>query len=612
VLRDAAILLAVAVVGKLVSPLGAIGTAGDKPLIGLGMLPRGEVGLIFATIGLQNGILGDELYAALLLVVLATTLGTPQLLKMRYARLRRAERRAAVSPPADTPPPTGGWLVVADGEVHLRAQPPDHLALPVALDAAIAVGRNRPGAELLDRLAGLPDEPLAWDGATRERLLDLIERGNSRGWRFLETTGVLDRALPELADALRQRHAEPFTIDPLQAYRLRAMERLRRLDADDPLALEIRALEHLDRLFLGALLAEALDDVRDPVGDAQAVLRRLGVGAEDEAAVLDLVRDRDLLWSAAHQPGALGEEKVLQLASHLETPERARLLYTLSALRDDGRERWEQVRLRNLHELIQAALDRPELTGPDARGLADLRRLDAAGLVGDDPALIERVGRAPLSYVLRQPSHAIARHARLVHPLPGKNEVRVRTGDAGGGRWWVEVAARDRPGLLATVTAALAGEGLDVADAVVATWDDGAALESFTVRGSTRPDALALIGAIQAGLGSPPVATALRDADMTFDNDASPWHTVCEVRSLDRPALLHDVAAAIDAAGLDVLAATMSTDDGLVIDRFELTDRDGAKLRPRHEEAVRRFLREGVSAPRRRFGLVARRQEPTG
>src|SRR4051794_20768830 len=65
VLRDAALLLLVAVVGKLVSPLGATGASGDKLLIGLGMLPRGEVGLIFATLGLQSGVLGDDLYAAL-------------------------------------------------------------------------------------------------------------------------------------------------------------------------------------------------------------------------------------------------------------------------------------------------------------------------------------------------------------------------------------------------------------------------------------------------------------------------------------------------------------------------------------------------------------------
>jgi Kef-type K+ transport system membrane component KefB len=318
VLRDAAILLAVAVVGKLVSPLGAVGTAGDKPLIGLGMLPRGEVGLIFATIGLTNGVLDDDLYAALLLVVLVTTLATPQLLKVRYARLRTRER--AVRPPIDTPEPDGGWLAVTGDEVELRATPPTVQALPVALAAAVAVGRNRPGGGLLDWLSGLPDELPPWDDHTREQLMDVIERGNARGWRFLDTTGVLERALPELAVALRRRHDEPFTIDPLQAYRFAAMERLRRLDTDDPLALEIRALDNLNALFLAALLSEALSDGPDPVGDAEALVRRLGVEPEAAELVVDLVRDRDLLWSAARQPGALGEEKVLQLASHLATP----------------------------------------------------------------------------------------------------------------------------------------------------------------------------------------------------------------------------------------------------------------------------------------------------
>ena len=600
VLRDAAILLVVAVIGKLVSPLGAIGTAGDKPLIGLGMLPRGEVGLIFATIGLANGVLNDDLYAALLLVVLVTTLATPQLLKMRYARLRTRQRPEG--PPADTAPPEGGWLEVVDDEVWLRATPPAAQALPVALAAAVAVGRNRPGGGLLDWLTSLPDELPPWDAGTREQLMDVIERGNARSWRFLDTTGVLDRVLPELAAALRRRHDEPFTIDPLQAYRFAAMERLRRLDADDPLALEIQALDDMDTLFLAALLGEALGDGPDPVGDATALVRRLGVDRARADLVIDLVRDRDLLWSAARQPGALGEEKVLQLASHLGSPERARLSYTLSALRDQGRERWEVARLRDLHELVQAALDHPELTGPDARDLADVRRSEASRLVAGDPAVVERVARAPLSYVLRQPSDALARHAQLVHPLAGRTEVRVRTGPAGTDRWWVDVAARDRPALLATVTAQLARAGLDVADAAVATWDDGAAIESFTVRGRARPDAGALTAAVSEALGTVPTSLPLPDAEASFDHHASPWHTVCEIRSPDRPALLHDVAAAFDAAGVNVLAATLSADDELVIDRFELVDQNGAKLGTRHEEAVARHLRDGVG-PRRRFGL---------
>ena len=85
VLGIAALLLVVAVIGKLVASLGALGAPGDKWLIGFGMIPRGEVGLIFATIGLQQGVLGRDLYAALLLVVLVTTLMAPPLLKYRLA-----------------------------------------------------------------------------------------------------------------------------------------------------------------------------------------------------------------------------------------------------------------------------------------------------------------------------------------------------------------------------------------------------------------------------------------------------------------------------------------------------------------------------------------------
>ena len=83
VLLDAAVLLVIAVAGKLVSAFGAAGTRSDRLLIGLGMIPRGEVGLIFASIGLAQGVLDDELYGALLLVVLLTTVVTPPLLRWR-------------------------------------------------------------------------------------------------------------------------------------------------------------------------------------------------------------------------------------------------------------------------------------------------------------------------------------------------------------------------------------------------------------------------------------------------------------------------------------------------------------------------------------------------
>jgi len=55
-------------------------------VLGLAMVPRGEVGLIFAAAGLAAGVIGKEMYAALVLVVLGTTLVTPPLLKRAIGR----------------------------------------------------------------------------------------------------------------------------------------------------------------------------------------------------------------------------------------------------------------------------------------------------------------------------------------------------------------------------------------------------------------------------------------------------------------------------------------------------------------------------------------------
>ena len=210
---------------------------------------------------------------------------------------------------------------------------------------------------------------------------------------------------------------------------------------------------------------------------------------------------------------------------------------------------------------------------------------------------------APRAYLLRQPAAAIARHATLLDPVPGRNDARVVVTKAPEGRWFVDVAVRDRPGSLASVTGALAATGISVEDAVVAVWDDGAAIESFRVRVQEPPDAASLAAAIQAALASGRLETApAPEVTATFDGNASPWHTVCEIRSPDRAGLLHAIAAAFFAAGVRVAAANVTIDGDDVVDRFEVTDEKGAKLAPNAEAAVRDQLASGVSAKRRRLG----------
>jgi Kef-type K+ transport system membrane component KefB len=77
----AAGLLIAAIAGKLACGLGAAKDS-NRWAIGVGMLPRGEVGLIFAAIGKGLGVVSDALFSSLVLVVIITTLLAPPLLKL--------------------------------------------------------------------------------------------------------------------------------------------------------------------------------------------------------------------------------------------------------------------------------------------------------------------------------------------------------------------------------------------------------------------------------------------------------------------------------------------------------------------------------------------------
>lgn len=93
VLEFAAALTFVAVLGKQVCGLGVLEHGLDRLSVGIGMIPRGEVGLIFANIGagLTLGgepVIGRDAFSAVVIMVMATTLVTPPLL--RWSLQRRA------------------------------------------------------------------------------------------------------------------------------------------------------------------------------------------------------------------------------------------------------------------------------------------------------------------------------------------------------------------------------------------------------------------------------------------------------------------------------------------------------------------------------------------
>jgi Kef-type K+ transport system membrane component KefB len=78
-------LIAVAIIGKVVTGLAVFGQPGINRLaIGVGMIPRGEVGLVFAGVGSASGALSEATEAAIIMMVILTTFLAPPLLRFVF------------------------------------------------------------------------------------------------------------------------------------------------------------------------------------------------------------------------------------------------------------------------------------------------------------------------------------------------------------------------------------------------------------------------------------------------------------------------------------------------------------------------------------------------
>jgi Kef-type K+ transport system membrane component KefB len=116
VLGFAAMLSLAAILGKMICAAGVLERRLDRVSVAVGMVPRGEVGLIFAGIGAQlllhgRPVIVPPVFAAVVAMVIATTLVTPPALKLTLARgeRRRGPRTMAEEPDPQPPqlPPLG-------------------------------------------------------------------------------------------------------------------------------------------------------------------------------------------------------------------------------------------------------------------------------------------------------------------------------------------------------------------------------------------------------------------------------------------------------------------------------------------------------------------------
>ncbi len=98
ILAIGAALITVGILGKVIAGYAPWNFQGNKLLVGVAMVPRGEVGLIFAQMGLSTGAITPELFGAILLMVVVTTFVAPPLLGAVIRRDESLEREELSGP----------------------------------------------------------------------------------------------------------------------------------------------------------------------------------------------------------------------------------------------------------------------------------------------------------------------------------------------------------------------------------------------------------------------------------------------------------------------------------------------------------------------------------
>lgn len=578
VLGIAAALSAVAIFGKLISSVGALGLRADKLAIGVGMLPRGEVGLIFATIGLRTGVLDEDLYGALLVVVLVTTLIAPPLLRWRLGK----ELSATDESDLVSQQPANGWISVDEGVISLNSTPPVSMLVELGLDTALLVTDARPNDKMLDWFALHRNATLSWSTQDTIGLLRVLRYGSARSWRFLDTIGLISRALPEVASAMSARSSDATELDPTHALRFATV--------DAVCSNASLATTESDEIVLAAFAK----DINDAGADWAQAIRRLDLDLATTSEIALLVEGSAMLQSITQtEPLQITNRLVTQIANHLKNPKTVEQCRQLLIARDNLGET-QQLALIEIITSVQEVLAHPDLIDSSSNDPFEVR-LRAAQALATDTNIHARIANAPASYVLTHSAEELVRHAELVEPLPraGHARVAVRRTATDEHQWMINIATKDRSALLARLSGALASLGLNVINADIATWPDGAVLDTFIVRSAQKPNLASLDGAVSDALRGriTNVQRGSLNLSVTIDQSAHPWHSIVRIEGADRQGLLRDITAGLARSKIVIHHAKISTIDAQVHNEFEVSDRLGRKISLQACERVRRALR---------------------
>jgi len=337
-----------------------------------------------------------------------------------------------------------------------------------------------------------------------------------------------------------------------------------------------------------------------------------------------LVRHHLVMSDVAQKRDISDPRTVAQFAKIVGSVERLRLLLvlTVSDIRAVGPSVWNDWKgqlLRDLYRLTEAALHGGRSDEEGVRehlaGLASEAKQGLVAALGETAALTDWVSAQEDGYWLNHDAEALEWHAREVlgaRKSSSKPHVATRV-RAVQGVTEVLVYAGDRPGLFASLAAAISAGGANITDARVHTTKDGDAFDVFSVQTADhKPVGLnnnAALGALAARMhraalqdhaplemkpASRRAAAFAIEPWVRIDNDITPYATVVEASGRDRPGLLAELARVFADTGISIVTAHIDTLGERASDVFYVQEQAGGQIADSERAAGIRAAIEAV------------------
>ncbi len=490
----------------------------------------------------------------------------------------------------------------------------------------------------------------AADAELNQELLACFTRAGTRG-RFLSRMhelGVLQKVLPEFQRVTARRQIDVYHVYTVDVHSLFAVRRLLGMRCGDVqeevLTPLVQAQARPLALYLGTLFHDIGKgsgkdhSVRGAEIAAEACVR-MGLDPADAADIEWLVLKHLRMASIAQRRDLSDPDLIHAFAEECGTIDRLEKLYllTYADIATVGPRTWTDWKSRLLRELYtktRAVLEhgerRPEPGTAEAAG----RQLVAAALGGHGhgaaaPELERFVAAMPSRYFITVSPSQAPRHLRLLQLGKERPLAAVIRHHAKIGYSELHLAARDRPGLLATLAGVLASHRLDIQHAEVFStpedpaldWLSGRALDVFELRGpeggvvdpprwrAARADLQRVLSG-EEGLDAL-MARRLKASNLpekplpslatkvVIDNDSARTHSVVDVFCADRVGLLHTLSRTFFDLGLSVDLARVTTEGHRAADAFYVRTAEGERLEGETARGVVEAITAALSRPER-------------